>query len=197
MASSSSSPELLLQGFPEVAQQALVPLRAQVDPVSAQMEQADVCVAKASHLSISQEAGHRPVDPAPGELHAVARPAPLTFPAQPRQDIREYQPGSGKQPEALGQVALHFPEETQAVAALPTQAVPAEVDDDDVRLGSCGPEEAQSWEKMLPESAVGDPADLAVKTEVRVQALVTDVCVQSVDDGVAHDPDPWLHLEEE
>ncbi|CAM4570347.1 unnamed protein product [Leuciscus chuanchicus] len=88
--------------------------------------------------------------------------------------------------------------ETQTVAALPTQTVPTQVDDQDVRSWSSGPKRTQSWKKLLPESTSSAiSGDLTMKIEVLIEALLTDVRMQPADDRAADDPNSWCHLKEE
>jgi len=55
-----------------------------VDPISAQMGQADVSVVNATHVPLRQEARYGAVDPPPAPFNGIARPARLTSPIETR-----------------------------------------------------------------------------------------------------------------
>lgn len=157
----------------------LIPLWAQVDSVSGQMRQVDVGMTNAAHLSLCQEACNRTVEPPPAPFDAVCRPSSLPSPIQSGQNERKKKPGSGEHPEDFSQVRLHFPKEIQAVAALPTQAVSTEVNNQDVGSWSFGPERPQHWKQLLPESASSAlPTNPAAKAKAPVEPLLTDVSIQ-------------------
>lgn len=108
---------------------------------------------KPMHPSLCQETRHCPFKPPPALLDAIVCPANLTFPIQMGQNVWEQEPGSGKHSKDYSQVSLHFPKEIHVVTALLTQTVSTKVNDQEVRSRTSGPDRAQHWNQLLPESA--------------------------------------------